>query len=207
MKTKIVLGLLILFGLTSCVHTLKYTWVKEGFEGKKFNNVLVLTIGQNTEARTVFENTIVKALARENIHAENSLKLFPPVISIDKLSEEAIESKIRVAGYDAVIVSSLVDVKSQEVYEYGNYYAPYPYRYPRHIYYGYGYAYRPGYYRLEKSFVVESRLFDASEKSADEAVVWSGQSQLTDPRSYESGAEEHAYSMVKTLLQSGVLKK
>lgn len=207
MKRKIVFSLLVLLVITSCVHTLKYTWIKESFEGKKFNNILVLTIGQNTEARTIFENTIVKALARENINAENSLELFPPVISIDKLSEKAIESKIRLGGYDAVIVSSLVDVKSQEVYKYSNYYAPHAYRYPRHIYYGYGYAYRPGYYRMEKSFVVESRLFDTSKLTADEAVVWSGQSELTDPRSYESGAEEHAYSMVKTLLKAEVLLK
>lgn len=202
----IVFGILIVL-LSSCVQCLKYTWTKDNFEGKKFDNILVLTIGQNTEARTIFENTIVKALARENIKAENSLDLFPPVISIDKLSEKAIEAKIRLAGYDAVIVSSLVDVKSQEVYEYGNSYAPYAYRYPRHIYYGYGYAYTPGYYRMEKSFVVESRLFDTSELTADEAVVWSGQSELTDPRSYELGAEEHAYSMVKTLLQAGVITK
>ncbi|MCY1721931.1 hypothetical protein OU798_16375 [Prolixibacteraceae bacterium Z1-6] len=186
---------------------MKYTWTKENFESKKFDKILVLVIGNNQEARSIFENTIVKALAEENIHAENSLKLFPPIISIDKLSENAIESKIRVAGYDAVLVSSLVDVKSQEVFEYSGYYHPYNYRFPRHIYYGYGYVYRPGYYRQEKSYVVESRLFDATEASAEDAIIWSGQSELVDPRSFDSGAKEHAFSMVKTLLKSGVLQK
>jgi hypothetical protein len=186
---------------------MKYTWTKDNVEGKEFEKILVLVISKNTEARAIFENTIVQALAEENIYAENSLKLFPPIISIDKLSEKAIESKIRLAGYDAVIVSGLVDIKKQEVFEYDSFYRPYPYRFPRHIYYGYGYAYSPGYYRQEKSFVVESRLFDATEPTAEEAIIWSGQSEITDPHSFESGAKEHAYSMVKTLLKSGVLLK
>lgn len=198
---------MILLLFTSCVSTMKYTWTKDNVTGKEFEKILVLVISKNTQARAIFENTIVQALADENIYAENSLKLFPPIISIDKLTEKAIESKIRLAGYDAVIVSGLVDIKEQEVFEYDSFYHPYPYRFPRHIYYGYAYAYSPGYYRQEKSFVVESRLFDATEPTAEEAIIWSGQSEITDPRSFESGAKEHAYSMVKTLLKSGVLLK
>ncbi|MEN8117737.1 MAG: hypothetical protein ABFS16_12200 [Bacteroidota bacterium] len=207
MKTKIITSLVILFFLSSCVSTMKYTWTKENYEGKKFNNILVLAIAKNLEARTVFENTVVKALADDGINATNSLELFPPVVSVDKLSEEAIESKIRAGKYDAVIVSTLVDVNSQDVYEYDDYYYPVPYRYRRHIYYGYGYSYNPGYYRQERTYVLESRLFDTAEPTMGEAIIWSGQSEITDPSSYESGSKEYAYSMVKTLLQSEVLKK
>lgn len=71
---------------------------------------------------------------KKDFRADNSLKLFPPIVSFDKLSEEGIESKIKASNYDAVIVSSLVDVKSQEVYDYDTFYHPYPYFFPRHIY-------------------------------------------------------------------------
>ncbi len=206
MKLRIIISSIALFTLTSCVSTMKYTWTKENFEGKKFDNVLVLAIAKNIDARTIFENTVVKALDEEGINSTNSLKLFPPIIGLDKLSEEAIESKIRAGGFDAVIVSSLVDVNSQDVYEYSNYYYPHPYFYGRHIWYGYGYAYTPDYYRQQNTYVVESRLFDTSAKTKEEAIVWSGQSELTDPGSFESGSKEYAYSMVKTLLKSGVLK-
>ncbi|MDX8337910.1 hypothetical protein SLH46_01870 [Draconibacterium sp. IB214405] len=207
MKRKWIVAALVSLLLSACIPTMKYTWTKENYTAKKFDNILVLAITQNMEARTIFENTIVKALEEEGFHAENSLKLFPPIVSIEKISEEGIESKIKASDYDAVIVSSLVDVKAQEVYDYVDYYRPYPYFYPRHIYYGYGYAYRPGYYRQETSFVVESRLFDTSATTKEDAIVWSGQSELIDPVSYESGAKDHAYSMVKTLLKSGVLQQ
>ncbi len=207
MKRKWIVAAVVTLLFTACVPTMKYTWTKENYAAKSFDNILVLAISKNSEARTIFENTIVKALAEEGFRAENSMKLFPPVVSIDKISENGIESKIKASDYDAVIVSSLVDVKSQEVYDYNNYYHPYPYFYPRHIYYGYGYAYRPGYYRQETSFVIESRLFDTSATNTGDAIIWSGQSELIDPVSYDSGAKEHAYSMVKTLLKSGVLQK
>ena len=207
MKTvKIVLStVLFAFLFSACVPTMKYTWTRENLEPQKFEKILVLSIGKNAEAREIFENTIVKALADEQIVAENSLKLFPPEIDVSKLSENAIESKIKASDYDAVIVSSLIDIQSRDVYVPGAHY--HPYGYPRHIYYGYSHAYRSGYYRMEKSFVIESRLFDTSSLSPKEGVLWSGQSEITDPRSYESTAEQHAYSMVKTLLKSGVLIK
>lgn len=199
------LAILTLF--TACVPTMKYTWTRENLEPQQFDKILVLSIGKNANAREIFENTIVKALADEGIVGENSLSLFPPLIDVSKLSENAIESKIKASDYDAVIVSSLIDIQSKDVYVSESAYYPYPYRYPRHIYYGYSYAYQPGYYRQEKSFVIESRLFDAAAGSPKEGVLWSGQSEITDPRSYESGAEQHAYSMVKTLLKAGVLQK
>lgn len=206
MKTKVILSIVVLLFLWSCATTMKYTWKKDSFEGKKFNNVLVMGITKNLEARSIFENTVVNLLKKEGINAVNSLSLFPPVVNIEDLDEEKIESKVRSGNYDAVLVSSLVNVNEQNVYEQGTDYYPVHFRYRRYIYSGYGNVYDPGYYHQEKNYVLETRLFDVAEASKEEAIVWSGQSSLTDPSSYESGSKEYAKVLVNSLLESGTIK-
>ncbi|WP_075591068.1 hypothetical protein [Labilibacter marinus] len=206
MKMRILFALTAALIMTSCVSTMNYTWQKEGFEGKNFKKILVVATSKNLESRTTLENTVVGWLAKEGINAENSLSLFPPFVDIKELDEKTIESKIKAGGYDAVLVSSLIDVNEQDVYEQGSNYYPMHYGYRRYIYNGYGYAYSPGYYRQQKTYVVESRLFDTAKENAKEAIVWSGQSSLTDPSSYESGAKQYASTLVKTLLKSNTIK-
>lgn len=206
MKMRILIALTTIFIMSSCVSTMNYTWQKEGFEGKSFKKILVVATSKNLESRTTLENTVVSWLAKEGINAENSLSVFPPIVDIKEIDESIIESRIKEGNYDAVIVSSLVDVNKQDVYEQGTNYYPMRYGYRRHIYSGYGYAYSPGYYRQQKTYVLESRLFDTAIENSKEAIVWSGQSSLTDPSSYESGAKKYASTLVHTLLKSKTIK-
>jgi hypothetical protein len=48
-------------------------------------------------------------------------------------------------------------------------------------------------------------LYDATVDSKEQALVWSGQSNVTDPSSFESGASKFANTMVKSLIGSRVI--
>jgi hypothetical protein len=208
MKNRIVLVIIASLFLWSCASTMRHTWVKENYEGKHFENILVMGVTQNLEARLAFETTVVELLKKNGIKASNSFTLFPPGKTLNSLNEEQIENKIKSGNYDAVIVSSLINVNKQEVYERGtDSYYPVHYRYSRYIYSSYSYSYSPDYYRMQKSYVVGSRLFDTSASKKEDAIVWSGQSDITDPSSYESGAKQYATSLVKTLLKSNIIKR
>ncbi len=209
MKTRILISLIAMTFLWSCATSMKYTWKKENYEGKKFNKILVMTITKNLKSRTLFENTVVEYLAEEGINATNSLSLFPPVESREKLTEEEIEARIKKGDYDAVLVTTLVDVNTQDVLvNNGPYYPmPYGYGYRGYIYSGYYHYYEPDYYRQQKTYVLESRLYDLSESDAKKAIVWSGQSELTDPSSSESASKRYSDTLVKTLIESGIIKK
>ena len=61
-------------------------------------------------------------------------------------------------------------------------------------------------YREEKTYVLETRLYDVNEANQEEAVVWSGQSELVDPTGSESASKTYASKLVKTLIDSGTLK-
>jgi hypothetical protein len=215
MKTvKIISASLVLLIVASCGSAMKYTWSKEGFTGKHFEKILVIGASRNIQSRTVFENTVVSLLAKENITAQNSLTALPPVQDISQISEERIIAAVRDGDYDGVLVATLVDVNTQDVRESGTtLYGPmyggrgyYGRGYGRYAYSGYAYMYTPDYYREQKTYVVETRLFDANAQSVEEALVWSGQSNVTDPRSFESGASSYAKTVVKSLLKSNVVR-
>lgn len=206
MKTKIIISLFAIAFLASCATSMKYTWTKDGYQGKKYNKILVIVEAQTNSGRINSENTIVENLKKEGFNATSSLTVFPPGDDNENLSEDQIESRILNGGYDGVIITSLVDAQSREVREGGGTYAqPVSYRYGRHIRTGYVHMQEPEYYRQEKTYVLESRFFDASNKATKESVVWSGQSELTDPSSAESAAKSYSKQLVKTLIESGTI--
>lgn len=207
MKAKIFLGLVVVAFLWSCSSPMKYTWTKENYQGKAYNSILVMAESATQEGRMSVEDAIVKELAKQEISATNSLGLFPAGEDLDGLTEDEIELRIASGGYDGVLITSLVDAKTRDVREEGgSYYQPTYYRYGRSIRRGYVNMQAPDYYRQEKSYVLESQFFDVSKKVEKEAVVWSGQSTLTDPSSASSAASSYAKKLVKTLVENAVVK-
>jgi hypothetical protein len=189
---------------------MKYTWKKENFEGKEFNKILVLTISKNLKSRTLFENTVVKYFAEDGINATNSLSVFTPVENMEDLTEDEIEARIKKGNYDGLLVTTLVDINTQDVQVNNTSYYPmsygYGYGYRSFIYSGYGHMYQPDYYRQQKTYVLESRLYDVTKSDPKEGVVWSGQSELTDPSGSESASKNYSDTLVKTLIESGIIK-
>lgn len=195
--------------LFSCGTTMKNTWTKNGFSGKKFNNILVIGATKNLESRQTFENNVVALLAENGITAKTSIDVLPPISNPEETSEDKIIDIIKNGNYDAVLVASLVDVNTKDVRESSNYYGgvyPVRYGYGRYIYSSYNFAYSPDYYRQQQTFVLESRLFDTSETTKEEALIWTGQSNFTDPNSYESLSKKFAKTVVDALLKSQILK-
>lgn len=207
MKTRIIISLMAMTFLWSCTSSMKYTWTKENYQGNEYSKILVVVMSATQQGRMNSENTIVEDLAKEGFTATNSSTVFPPVENIDDLTEDEIGARIMAGGYDGVLVTTLVDASSREVREGGStYYQPVAYRYRRSIRTGYVNMQEPEYYREEKSYVLETQLFDVEEVANKESVVWSGQSTLTDPSSSESAAKSYSKKLVKTLVESGLLK-
>ncbi len=211
MKIRVIISLIAMTFLWSCATSMKYTWTKDNFVGKEFDKILVLTITKNLKSRTLFENTVVENLAEGGVNASSSLSVFTPVEKMEDLSEDEIEARIKKGNYDGVLVTTLVDINTQDVransttsyypMSYGH-----GYGYRSFIYSGYGHMYEPDYYREQKTYVLESRLYDVSESDPKEAVVWSGQSELVDPSGSDSASKAYSDILVKTLLESGTIK-
>ncbi len=207
MKMKILVSFLLLALLWSCASTMSSTWSKSDYEGRTFDKILVVAEASSKQGRINSENAIVERLQKEGINATNSLGVFPLNEEVNALSPEEIEDRILKGGYDGVLISSLADANSREVREGGGTYAqPVTYRYGRMIRTGYVHVQEPEYYRREVTYVLETQLYDTKDSANKESVVWAGQAEITDPSSLESGVKDYAKALVKSLLDSGVIK-
>jgi hypothetical protein len=212
MKAKLFISVIVMSLLWSCATTMQYTWKKDNFEGKKFNKILVLAISKNMKSRTLMENSVVDLLKENGINATNALGVFTPVEDLKDLTEEEIGKRITDGGYDGVLITSLLDTRTRDVqvnnmnyypYMYGGYYG---YGYRGFIYSNYNYLYSDQ-YRKEKTYVLETRLYDVNISDPKEAVVWSGQSELVDPSGAESVSQTYSKQLVKALVGSGTIAK
>ncbi len=202
---KLIAATVLLLSISSCGSTMKNTWTKEGYSGKNFEKILVIGISRNVDSRTVFENTVVKLLGNKGITAHNSLEAIPPVKDITQMSKERIVAAVRDGNYDGVIVSTLLIVNSEDILQ-STSMGKMNYGFGGYIYAGYNTMYTPDYYREQKSYVLETRLFDANEESAEKALVWSGESKLTDPGTFEAAAALYAENVVEILVNSALVK-
>lgn len=204
---KILASILLGALMWSCASTMSSTWKKNDYEGRTFDKILVVAESNSKQGRVNSENAIVERLQKEGINATNSLSVFPLNENVHALSPEEIEDRILKGGYDGVLISSLADANSREVREGGGTYAqPVTYRYGRMIRTGYVHVQEPEYYSREVTYVLETQLYDTKDSANKESVVWAGQAEITDPSSLESGVKDYAKALVKSLLDSGVIK-
>lgn len=209
MRIKITtIGILFVALLSSCSSSMYEIWTKNDFTGKKFQKILVMNISTEAESSTVFEDLVVEKLEKSGINATNSSTVFAKTQSRDSLSEKQIEANIRNGNYDGVLVSYPVDVTTREISLTGpEGYSSSVGSYQNYVNNGYILTYTDKNYLEEKSYVIETRLFDISGAEKEQNVVWSGQYSITDPSSFYQGSREYAAQLVKTLVKSGMIKQ
>jgi len=63
--------------------------------------------------------------------------------------------------------------------------------------------YDPGYYTTDKNYYLEANLYDA----ATEELVWSSQSETTNPSSIETFSRSFSTTVINQLIKDGLLAK
>jgi hypothetical protein len=188
------------------------TWVDkertDTMKGKK-NKIFIWVMTQNYEVQSNLENNLAKAAEAKGVPVVKSLDAFGPILTNDKLpSREAVLKSIRNLGCRGLFIVALVDEHSETHYveaSSGPMYTPYPG-------YGYGYAgyysysvplYSPGYYSTEKTYFVESNLFDVN----TEKMLISMQSKVENPPAIEKSGKKYTEMLVKELQARGFLNQ
>lgn len=204
------LGLASLVFLSACSPSMKITgnWMNKEIIGTgKYEKIFLFAMAYDMGAKQAVENEQAKAAAAEGIKTMKSYEVFGPNYMSKKPSHEEIIAKIKETGCDAVFTSALVDVQSETRYVPGTTtYTPY------YGYYGsfggyYGgmnsFMYEPGYYTEDKTYFIESNLYDV----ATGDIVWSVQSEAYNPTKVEKVARDYAYLLFNRLRSEGILDK
>ena len=198
--------------ITSCAPVQESTgvWVnKEKIQGKSFHNIFIVVVSGNLEARGVLETDLANIATAKGLKAIKSIDVMPPNLkdNITPTKEEIIK-KVKENNCDAVFVASLL--KKEEDVRYtpgttaysvmpyyswsGNFFGYYSHWYPT--------VNNPGYYSKEKSYFMQSNLYDV----ASEEIMWSVQSKIFDPASLKKFSKAYTSKLIEQLKSEKLLK-
>jgi hypothetical protein len=211
MKLKKVLLVLFVVAISGCGPTQKIiaSWADPEAKSKgPYSKVFVVVLSQNKDAYYYIEAEMSETLISRGYKVVKSNEVFPPTFSPtqDFTREQLLES-IKNTGCDAVLTLALLDSKTVETYHpgttyyptnygyYGSYYGYYNHYYPQ--------VYSPGYYSVDKTYYLETNLFDL----ASDKLIWSVQSQAKNPSSLTSWFKDYSYLLTKHLKSQGLSKR
>ncbi len=210
-KSNLFLFAIVLFAVASCSPSTKIlgSWTSPSTPSDGYESIFVTAITENIVNRSTIETDLDKILNSQNVEAQSSFEVIPPGYKASEDDKERLLAEIKAAGAEAVLTVALLDQTSETRYVPGTtMYSPMGYG----GYYGrfYGYysyynpvMYDPGYYTTDKNYYLEINLYDIN----TEELVWSAQSETTNPSSIESFSAAFSELVVGQMLKDGVITK
>ena len=208
-KRNLIFTFLILAIAVSCSPSTKIlgSWTGPNTPTEPYSNVFVTAITENLVARQTIENDIDTYMSAKGVNAVSSFDIIPPGFKASEENKAATVKAILDGGSDAILTIALLDQTSETRYVPGTtMYSPMMYG----GYYGrfYGYysyynpvMYDPGYYATDKNYYLEMNLYDAK----TEQLVWSAQSETTNPSSIETFSRSFSELVVNQLIKDGLI--
>ena len=172
------------------------------------HKIFIFVMTQNYEAQVNLENDLAAAAAEKGIKTVKSIDAFGPILTLDKLpKKEVLIQAIKDVGCDAIFSIAVVDQQSETHYvpaTSSSIYTPYGgYGYTYGGFYSYSPAfYSPGYYTTDKTFFIESNLYDVN----TEKLLVSMQSKVVNPGDITKASKQYTKILV-TELQAQVFMK
>jgi hypothetical protein len=155
--------------------------------------VLVFGVRSEESTRRILEDEVVAALARNGVRSAPSYAVFvgdatPPIDQARKMVDEQ--------HFEGVLVLKLQDIKEEQ------HYVP-PAGHFWNGYYGYGWGWggytSPGYMATDEIVTFETTLWDLR---GDDRLVWTAQTQTTNPRSGHDFARSLSKAVIPALTKA-----
>jgi hypothetical protein len=173
------------------------------------HKTFIFAMTQNYEAQVNLETDLAAAAAAKGVLTVKSVDAFGPILTVDKLPKTDVMLKaIRDLGCDYIFTIAVVDQKSETHYvppsSSTSVYVPYSgYGYYYSGYYAWSPTiYSPGYYDTDKTYFIESNLFDAK----TEKMLMSMQSKVVNPPDITKASKQYTNMLVTELQAHGLLK-
>ncbi len=214
MKRVCVLSIIIVaVFFAACSSTKESTgvWVdKEKIKGKAYDNFFVIVMTADIEARVKLENDLADLITSRGHKAVKSYEVLPADLKDPKPpAVDELIAKIKASDCDAVFVASLLDKNDDIRYSSGgtHYTMRTGYAWSGTFFGYYSHYYTtvssPGYYSNDKTYFMQSNLFD----KASQELMCSVQSEIFNPSSLPSFSRTYISTLMKQLDKAKLLKK
>ena len=165
----------------------------------------------NIQARVQVEKDLEALAVSRGLKATKSIDVMPPNLDDPKKvpTKEELVKKVKASGCDAVFIVALLNKDESVRYTPStSAYTVTPFYTYTGSYYGYysnwySTAYTPSYYSQEKSYFMETNLYDV----ATEEIMWSAQSEVFNPSTLPNFSRSYIQTLMKQLEKENLLKK
>lgn len=207
------------FLISNCSGPIKMTdsWTPTEIQAQKYNKIGIIMISDNEETKDKVESFISEEMRTLGYPGVPTFTVFPFAgneevkASMNLSSEEQqeyIRERVNKFNFDALIVITVLgseqNLKSKPSVGVGVS-APYNYydaNYTQYVSYANMYVSTPSYY-LAKDYYLEASLFDVK----SEEMHWTGQFDISDPKSISKVSGQFADKLIQVLIKEGVLIK
>ena len=189
------IALLFLFPVSCATTELTAVWEAPDFKGP-IKKIAVIGAFQTQAVRNIFEDEFVMHLSGSGLDAVAGYNIVP----IEKVGEmEYVMSQIMESGADAVLITRLVDIKTEQTYvhervnvvpEYYNEWGHY-----------YRYIYSPGYIVNTDYAYAETNIYNMN----DRKIIWSAHSKTQISATNEKLIKAFVRTMVDRLSESSLI--
>lgn len=190
--------------LTACGSTrVTGLWKKSDYAGAPFASLMVVGLTGELINKALWENILAERLRQHGVNTILSVDSFPPD---QVVGEREIINQVIARGIDGVLVTRLVDTRTEQVYHppLGAYYEG-PYGYYSHFYRYYPHAYHrvysPGYTATYTTVLLETNLYDG----ATQQLIWSMSTDSVDHGSGNELAQSVSSTVVEVLRKDGLI--
>ena len=206
MKIKVILATAVIALLTACAPSTKLvkTWSDPSLNGdtKPFKKVLVIAQLKDDSSRRIAEDKIVATSPNGNFIASYSY------LKPGQDDQKLVVDDLLKEGIEGIILMRLTDIEKTTDYVQGtSYYGGWGYG---HGYYGgYGWGYgggyygTPGYYEQNKTYYVETNIFDVKSNK----LLWSGTTSTLNPSKANDSLDEIIIAVKTELNNKGLIHK
>jgi len=211
MKNSPFVLLIITLVLAACSSPKESTtgiWVnKDKIQGKSFNKIFIVVMTADPEARSTVENDLAAVATSRGHPVVKSIDVITTSLKDPKLpTKDEVVAKVKETTCDAVFVATLLKKEESVGYTPGTSaysVAPYQTYYPGYYSYWYPSVSTPSYYDHEKTYFMQSNLYDV----ASEEIMWSVKSKIFSPETLKKFSKQYTSTLVKQLEKEKLIKK
>jgi hypothetical protein len=206
--------ILIATSLTACAGLntkMTGSWKNdEILKDSNYSSVFIDVMGPNVQVKNMLEDELENIANERGLNTVKSQDVFKKTLFNEGTpSKEELLKAIRETGLETVFIIALKDKETTTRYVPGRttYYSPMGFGYYGSYYRYYSTVYAmndgSGYYTQDKSYYVESNLYDVE----SEELIWSAQSETYNPNSSEDFVRGYTKALIDKMIKDGVLKK